>query len=160
MSSPTSSLDQGAGGVAHTKRLAYLHLAPGSALPPMSARRPFRAIVIAEQMVSPVWQSSVSDWLVHSGCLYMMAWGADCSAWDDAVDWAILQVFDYGDIPDDQFVMTTWHTDETLDEVFRFAESSSAHPTIELDETLLVHIANEASEQTLLAAYREAIASP
>jgi hypothetical protein len=43
------------------------------------------------------------------GCLYMMAWGIDCSIRDDAVDWANISDFDFKPIPPERFVMTTWH---------------------------------------------------
>ncbi|MGO1070141.1 DUF7684 family protein [Lysobacter sp. CA199] len=134
----------------------YIHLTPESTLPALNIGQPFRAVVIAEQAVSPDWQSQVGDWLVASGCLYMMAWGQDCSSWDDAVDWASLRAFDFGDVPDDRDVFTTWHTDEPLSEVFWFAKNSAAHPTVALEHDVLVHIAANASEQVLLNDYDKA----
>lgn len=80
--------------------------------------RPFAAVVIIEMDVSDEWRDYVSRWLVQSGCLYMMAWGNECSFWDDCVDRALLQAFDFGDIPDDEFILTTWHDDEPLEEAF------------------------------------------
>jgi len=101
----------------------YLHIKPETALPDIGALAPFRAVVIVEAVVSPEWQSLVSDWLVRSGCLYMMAWGTNCSSWDDSVDMANVQQFDCGEIPEDGFVMTTWHEKEPLGEVFWFAKN-------------------------------------
>ena len=135
---------------------AYVHLVPGSALPLLDAPPPFLAVVVAEQSVPPDWQSQVSDWLLQSGCLYMMAWGQDCSSWDDSVDLANLSAFEFGDIPEDQFVMTTWHADEPLKDVFWFAKNSASHPTVELQGTVLVHVAGSANKQALLRAYDEA----
>lgn len=51
-----------------------------------------------------------------------MAWGVDCWLWDDSIDEENLEQFDYGTIPDEQFVMTTWHSDDTLEEAVRFAK--------------------------------------
>ena len=51
-----------------------------------------------------------------------MAWGLECSEWDDSVDWAVLEKFDFGKIPDGHFVMTTWHENETLEEALCFAK--------------------------------------
>lgn len=65
----------------------YLWLPPG-AKPPERACSPYRAIVAVEAAVEADWQAQVSDWLVRSGCRYMMAWGIECSGWDDAVDMA------------------------------------------------------------------------
>ena len=135
---------------------AYVLVAPETAPPAIAALAPFRAVVIAEQSVTPAWQSLISDWLVQSGCLYMMAWGQNCSSWDDSVDLANLKFFDFGEIPDDQFVMTTWHTDEPLSEVFWFAKHSAFHPTIDLEQTILIHVAATAKEHEFVQAYNEA----
>ena len=134
--------------------VAYLHLKPG-AMPSPVGFRPFKAVVAIEADVLPQWQALVSDWLVQSGCLYMMAWGQDCSSWDDSVDLSNSKPFGSADIPDDQFVMTTWHSDEPLTEVFWFSKHTASHPTIELDQTLLLHIASESREQEFLQRYDE-----
>jgi hypothetical protein len=86
----------------------------------------------------------------------MMAWGEDCSSWDDSVDIANLKRFGYEDISENQFVMTTWHEDEPLEEVFWFSKNSSNHPTKLLKSDLLLHIAAEPRELQLLRAYADA----
>jgi hypothetical protein len=90
----------------------------------------------------------------------MMAWGADSSAWDDSVDRANLAVFNYGEIPDARFVMTTWHDDEPLSETFWFAEHAAWHPVVPLDETVIVHVGASAREAVLLQAYEDAQEQP
>lgn len=135
---------------------AYIHLAPGSTPPSLGARSPFRAVVIIDQSVATEWQWLVSDWLVQSGCLCMMAWGQDCSSWDDSVDLASLKKHDFGEIPDDDFIMTSWHTDESLEEVFWFAKNSAFHPVVELETSVLVHVAADADAAYLLQVYDEA----
>lgn len=132
---------------------AYVLLAPEAAPPDISAFNPFRAVVIIEHSVSPAWQARISDWLVRSGCLYMMAWGENCSAWDDSVDIANLEHFNYGDIPQDRDVMTTWHTEDSLEELFFFAKHSASHPVIDLPQIVLVHISTVCKEVELLQAY-------
>lgn len=134
----------------------YLQLVPNGELPTRETIAPFRCVVIIDAPVSDTWQISVSRWLVESGCLYMMAWGPGCSSWDDTVDMANLEEFDYGDIPEDRFVMTTWHTDESLAYVFWFAKELAHHPTVELCDTLLLHISPSASEAEMLAAFENA----
>lgn len=134
----------------------YIHLARGSTPPDLGARPPFRAVVIAEQAVPTDWQDEVSDWLVRSGCLFMMAWGRGCSSWDDAVDMANLRAFDYGDIPGNQFVMTSWHENESLSDVFWFVKRHALHEEVELQQTILVHVTDSSQEQLVLRAYNEA----
>jgi hypothetical protein len=134
----------------------YLHVTPTGTLPSWRSTAPFRCIVIVEAQVSPDWRSALSTWMVESGCLYMMAWGLECSRWDDAVDDANLARFGYGEIPEDQFIMTTWHDNEALGEVFGFAQELANHPSVKLDGTLLLHVAHKASEAGMLAAFANA----
>lgn len=122
----------------------------------MDDTSPARVVVIVEADVTPEWRSAVSRWLIDGGCLYMMAWGTDCSAWDDTVDFANMEQFDFEEIPNDKFVMTTWHPNEPLSESFWFAENMAFHPTVELERTVLLHIATQPREDALLQAYAEA----
>lgn len=136
--------------------VTYLHLYPDDELPDFSALAPLRAVVIIEASVTPKWQARVSTWLIASGCLYMMAWGIDPSSWDTTVDLANLEAYDFDEIPDDKFVMTTWHDDEALTEVFWFAKNLAYHPTVTLPNTLLLHIAAYPQESALVANYNNA----
>lgn len=120
----------------------YLHISPESALPDIAHLSPFRVVVIIDADVTQEWQVKVSDWLVQSGCLYMMAWGLNCTTWDDSVDFANLHQFNYGDIPGDQDVLTTWHANESLNQVFHFCKNHAVHPVIDLQRTVLLHIAS------------------
>ena len=65
--------------------LRYVQVQDGSPLPDVSELKPYKAIVVVEDRPSQVWRDQASRWLVDSGCLYMMAWGEDCSSWDDNV---------------------------------------------------------------------------
>ncbi len=49
-----------------------------------------------------------------------------------------LEVFDFGDIPDSEFVVTTWHENEPLQEDFWFAKEAAHHPTVKLDNILVL----------------------
>ena len=132
----------------------YLHLRP-EVPPPELIASPYRAVIIADQVVSDPWLHRIAEWVVAIGCLYVVAWGVDCEKWHDSVDWAVLEVFKFGDIPDERFVMTTWHSDEPISEAFWFAEHCATHPDIELTETLILHVASEARDSVMLQAYRD-----
>ena len=134
----------------------YIHLTTSSALPDISALRPFKAVVIVEDAVTADRQASVSHWLVESGCLYLMAWGNDCSTWCDAVALANRQAFDTHEIPDASLVITTWHSDETLQETFWFSKHTAMHPCSRLENIVLLHLASVGSEQELIAEYEAA----
>jgi hypothetical protein len=128
----------------------YVRLFPGLAFPTLGLQLPFKAVLIADVTVPGAWQAAASDWLVQSGCLYLMAWGVDCSSWDDSVDWSNLEMFDFKDIPDEAFVMTTWHEDEPLRDTFWFAKNNASHPAGCFLSTVLVHVGPVERSQELL----------
>jgi len=133
----------------------YLHLKPNAKLPEFAGPMPSRMVIVAEVEVSQEWQSLVSDWIIQSGCLYMMAWGINCSSWDDSVDIANIKAFEFGEIPEEKFVMTTWHTDAPLKDVFWFAKNNAFHPTVEIERTILLHISVQDREHELLEEYKD-----
>ncbi|TMM50345.1 DUF7684 family protein [Qipengyuania marisflavi] len=130
--------------------MEYVHLPSGSTLPTISSE-PRRIIVLIAQEVEARWQDKVSDWIVDSGCLYMMAWGEKCVTWDDSVDHAKLRRFEYGEVPDERFVMTTWHENEPLCEVFFHARLCAFHPTVPLPVLTIVDITSEPREEAIRA---------
>lgn len=131
----------------------YIRLEETGPLPTLDDFRPFRAVVVIDTQVSVARQSDISAWLVSSGCLYMMAWGIDCSSWDDSVDMANIEQFDFGDVPDDRFVMTSWHENEELPEVLWFAKHAARHPQVEIANVLLLHISDMDGELVLRDGY-------
>jgi hypothetical protein len=118
----------------------YCRLEPGQILPAAVGRSPFKAIIVFESDAALEWRNGVSDWLVASGSRYVMAWGADCAEWHDAVDDAQIRKFPDAGVEDDEFVMTTWHEDEPLKEVFWFARTCARHPVAATAFTLILHI--------------------
>lgn len=139
-----------------TSSLRYLRLDPGGALPALDGAGPFRAVVLVRLPVDNDWRNQVSDWLVAAGCLYMLAWGDECTKWDDAVDWAVLDAFDFGPIPHERRVTTTWHEDDSLEELLDFAKRCAFHEIVPLETTWVFDIADVDSEQALQAAWAAA----
>jgi hypothetical protein len=117
-----------------------IFLVPNAELPTIKTGPPFKCILVLDASVSEEWQRKVSLWLVKSGCLYMMAWGKNCSSWDDSIDLANLESFNFDEIPDADFVMTTWHHEESLDDVLFFAINCANHPVVELERTIVIEI--------------------
>lgn len=130
----------------------YIHLVPGCT-PPEITSTPSKFIVVIESDVGDQWRNRVSDWMVAAGCLYMMAWGRECSAWDDAVDWANIARCGNGPIPDSEFVVTTWHEDEQLSDVFWFSRTMAKHSCVDLARTVILAISTENRERELLGLY-------
>lgn len=107
--------------------LTYLCVPPLSAVRIPEHLNAFRCLVLIEREIDDDLRQAVSEQLVASGCLYMMAWGIDCSLWDESVDQASLKAFDCADIPDDHFIMTTWHEKDTLQDAVFFAKYCATH---------------------------------
>ncbi|HEV2650976.1 MAG TPA: hypothetical protein VGU69_06960 [Rhizomicrobium sp.] len=135
----------------------YIHLRPGSSVPQLDDAKPFKTILVVEDDVSADWRDAIADWLVTTKCRYLMAWGVECEAWHDCVDWANLEAFDFAEMPDGDFIMTTWHTKDQLRDVFLFSEHWAMHPTLELDTTYILHIAENERSAGLLKDFGDAL---
>ncbi|MGE8132553.1 DUF7684 family protein [Novosphingobium subterraneum] len=133
----------------------YSLLAPNHALPSVGAK-PFLAILIADERVPDAWRNQIAEWLIANGCLYFVAWGVDCEVWHDSVDWANLEAHGFGDIPDDRFVMTTWHDKESLSEALWFGGNCASHPDVELKSAHILHVASKKERARVLEAFRTA----
>ncbi|ACA85266.1 DUF7684 family protein [Shewanella woodyi] len=120
--------------------MEYVQLTKNTILPDISKLGPFRCIVVVEKGVPEVRQKEVSAWLVESGCLYMMAWGIECGSWDTSVDIANLEKFDFNEIPEENLIITIWHNDEPLSEVFWYSKHCAFHSTVEIENTVLLNI--------------------
>jgi len=134
----------------------YVQLHPGTTPPEIAGGEPFLAVVIIDCESSAEWQALVSAWLVEAGCLYMVASGETSNSWDDSVDFANTMQFEFGEIPNEKFVMTAWFSQNTLGEAFWFSKNNAVHPTIELNRTILVHISSSNRERALLREYANA----
>ncbi|MGC1497549.1 MAG: hypothetical protein WA790_17230 [Sulfitobacter sp.] len=124
------------------------------AIPPEFSR--FKCLILIERDVNDSYRNDVSDTLVKNGCLYMMAWGLDCSLWDDSVDWAFLALYEYGAYPEDQFVMTTWHENDTLQEMLEFAKVCSDHSDVDLQDILVLDFGSHERGGFIEQSYRHA----
>lgn len=136
--------------------MEYLQLRNNEELPQIKTPHPFKCVVIIDASISQEWQVNVSKWLVNSGCLYMMAWGNDCSSWDDSVDYANIEQFENQEIPPESFVMTTWHESESLSEVFEFCKNFATHEVKTLENVVLLHISENNMSETISQAYESA----
>lgn len=132
------------------KNVEYLHLNPLSSIVDFAPQKPFAAVVIISTTVTSEWREQISKWLVDEGCLCMMAWGDECSLWDDSVDIYNLEANGWNDIPDDKSVVTTWHENEPLSDVFWNASQSNFHPPkTQLEYLLILDIADTAREEKI-----------
>ncbi len=136
--------------------MKYYQLHQESKLPDIKKLNPFKAIVIIEKQVTTEWQTLVSKWLVNSGCLYMMAWGLKCSLWDDSVDYANIDAYNNKEIPSNKLVITTWHENEALEEVFWYSKNNAVHSEVDILNTIIIHISSENKNEVYTNAYNRA----
>lgn len=131
--------------------IRYVRISTESELPPIDDLRPFKAILVSEIDVPDSRRSAVCNWLVASGCRYFMAWGRECERWHDFMDEVYLAIWNF-EPPDDALLMTTWHADQALAEVFWFARKVAVHPATGLRTILVVHVGSTDREDEFLAA--------
>jgi hypothetical protein len=78
----------------------------------------FAALIIAQDpALAGEEQMAIAEALVAAGCRYAMGYGIDGSSWDTAVDLAFIHSDPSFHPPDERFVMTTWHDEDTPEEV-------------------------------------------
>ena len=98
----------------------------------------FKCLILIERDVSEDYRHEVSKTLVEASCLYTLAWGRNCTLWDDSVDWAFLEHYNHKNVPEEKFVTTTFHPNETLEEVIEFAKDCTEYSLVRLEDTLVL----------------------
>jgi hypothetical protein len=81
---------------------------------------PYAAWILAGEKIPAEAQLDVARRLIDSGCRYAVCSGVDSSSWHDAVDIAYVSQIPEPPNDDANFVMTSWHHEETPEEVARF----------------------------------------
>ena len=85
-------------------------------------------------------RAAFADRLLAAGCSYAVCGGANCEAWHDAVDEAVVarMVADGADEP--AHVMTTWHDGEGPDDVASFFVLNTDFGEHKFQQYLVVHV--------------------
>jgi len=88
---------------------------------------------VGENFVAVIWaadgeagdtdRTTIVEKLIESGCRYIVCGGVNCEQWHDDADlvWVNMDVHSDPSRSETPFVMTTWHTGESADEVAVFA---------------------------------------
>jgi len=98
--------------------------------------------------------------LVDSGRAYTVCGGAECEAWHDAVDEALIGPEPESAEPDDLGMMTTWHDGESASEVAAFFVHAAVLPGGAPSHHLVLLIGDDADRrEELAAAVRESLRS-
>lgn len=129
--------------------MRYLRLSQTDTLPERAFGQPYKTILLVDNDFELDRQFAISEWLVESGCLYVMVTGRSTANWAAMVDLANLARFDFEPIPDAAVVIATTHENESLQDVFWFSNYSAMHPCCELNDLLLLDLSDQDREQAL-----------
>ncbi|WPO68688.1 hypothetical protein SDC64_07125 [Acinetobacter haemolyticus] len=85
--------------------------------------QPYYIILIVDtKQILPEWRNWICEQIVYSKrCIQAMVTGHECSIWDDVLDETYVAFYN-NKPPINTCFMTTWHENETLDEVIEFAK--------------------------------------
>jgi hypothetical protein len=105
---------------------------------------------------SPEGKMAFARQVMAAGCRYAVCAGLECEEWHDAFDFAFVQ--DHLDEPeekqDEQFVMTTWHANQSVDEVAMFFVWNTDFDKHEFDRYLVLHLGTGRAERAVDEAVR------
>jgi hypothetical protein len=90
--------------------------------PPFAGEDYALLLYVAATDVTAEEQTQISEEIVASGCRYVVCYGHRCSSWDDSIDLASI---DAGK-EEESFVMTSWHEEDTPDDVAFFFQHNTA----------------------------------
>ncbi len=99
------------------------------------------------------------DGLVASGCRYAVCSGYESWKWDDAIDLAFLDTSADFNPPDEKFVMTSWHDQESLQEVAQFFALNTSFDFFEPAAFVIVAVGDDAGTREAERLVRELLQS-
>jgi len=101
-------------------------------------------------------RTEVARQLLQAGCRYAVCGGHNCEAWHDAVDVEFVRqhVDDSEATRDSEHVMTTWHDDESPDEVAFFFVLNTNFDDHDFAHLLIVHVGDGHTKAEVEAAVR------
>ena len=105
---------------------------------------------------SEAQRSEVTRRLLEAGCRYVVCGGQNCEAWHNATDKEFLRQHadDSYDTRDDLHVMTTWHVDESPDDVAFFFVLNMNFDDHDFEYYLVLHIGDGRAMDEVDAAVR------
>lgn len=97
--------------------------------------------------------------LIDSGCRYVVCGGVDCERWHDDADVAFvsLEASSDADVP---FVMTTWHHNESVEDVVFFATYCTNFDDYDFKCLLVLVVGKESERADFAAQLSRALRAP
>lgn len=125
---------------------------------PVRGREFALLLVVIDDSISPAEQNWLSSEFVLQGCRSACCAGHACSSWDDSIDWAYLDTCPDLQPQDENFVMTTWHEGEALDEAaWCFIHCSAFDGWVPSDFVILCLGGDAAAERRVIDSVLDAL---
>ena len=91
----------------------------------------YPCLIFANQPTSIEFKSDVAERLIDTGCMYMVCGGLECELWHDIIDEVIVELKIDGNLDQSSLIMTTWHTEATMEDLAFFFTYVTHNPNIE-----------------------------
>ena len=83
-------------------------------------------LVVADATITNDERDALSEEIVQQGCRYAVCTGSQCSKWDDSIDIAFIASDPNFSPPEERFIMTTWHENESMEDISDFFRWNTA----------------------------------
>lgn len=153
-----------------TEKLVYFAVENNNLLPSFQPYEPFKALVIIDREIAKEVRFLWADWLIETPCRYMLAWGFECSKWDDDIDDTVVikkielenqQIELWQGIPlNDYHIMTSWHEQDTLAEVIDCCLQADEYDEQKTDWTWIIDFYNIKNRLPILETFLKYHAKP
>jgi hypothetical protein len=100
-------------------------------------------LAVYDTTVTSEERTALSEQIVRQGCRYAVCTGHECSSWDDSIDLAHMESAPDLSPPDSEFVMTTWHDNESIREVAEFFVHTAKFEGFEPERFLVVCVGGD-----------------
>jgi hypothetical protein len=115
-------------------------------------------LVVIDDSIGAAEQNGLSSEFVLQGCRSACCAGHACSSWDDSIDWAYLDTCTELEPRDANFVMTTWHEGEALDDAaWCFIHCSAFDDFVPREFLILCLGGDETDEHRIVDVVRNAL---
>ena len=133
--------------------IKYIHINEGNTLPDISQYAPFKVLLSVDNAVNSQRQQDIANWLVQMGGMHVTVRAKEGSVWKSAIRKANLAKVNLDAMQPEQFVMVTMHPHVSLRNAFKLIKKHAWHTHVDLDFTVLVHVAEESSEMEYVSIF-------
>jgi hypothetical protein len=100
-------------------------------------------LFVNDETINSEEQAQLSAQIISSGCRYAVCTGYRCSTWDDSIDMASLEVNNF-EFKDETFVMTTWHENESVEDVIFYGLMNTMFDDLVFSKYLILTVGSQA----------------